>query len=289
MAITVYEKFGSPDGRFVNPVDGAGSAFTYTYVVLGTNNVTTATSAAATAAPLVYLANDGQLLVRQEFIPKVTGPDSWDIDIRYGTEDDRKSHEVPEAGFWRFSFDTTGGSHKVTQSLETIHRVEADPADPAPDLKQAIGWNGTKVQGVEIVVPKLEFNITAYYEPASITSDYMKNLARKTGRTNDGVWLGFAEGEVLYMGSTGDGDVPLASGARVKPIPIVHKYAASENVTALAVGDMTVPTKKGFEYLWVRYKQIESADAKNLIPKPVHAYVERVYEKVDFAALFGFG
>jgi len=229
------------------------------------------------------------LLVRQEFIPKVTGPDSWDIDIRYGTEDDRKSHEVPEAGFWRFSFDTTGGSHKVTQSLETIHRVEADPADPAPDLKQAIGWNGTKVQGVEIVVPKLEFNITAYYEPASITSDYMKNLARKTGRTNAAVWLGFAEGEVLYMGSTGDGDVPLASGARVKPIPIVHKYAASENVTALAVGDMTVPTKKGFEYLWVRYKQIESADAKNLIPKPVHAYVERVYEKVDFAALFGFG
>ena len=289
MAITVYEKFGSPDGRFVNPVDGAGSAFTYTYVVLGTNNVTTATSVAATAAPLVYLANDGQLLVRQEFIPKVTGPDSWDIDIRYGTEDDRKSHEVPEAGFWRFSFDTTGGSHKVTQSLETIHRVEADPADPAPDLKQAIGWNGTKVQGVEIVVPKLEFNITAYYEPASITSDYMKNLARKTGRTNAAVWLGFAEGEVLYMGSTGDGDVPLASGARVKPIPIVHKYAASENVTALAVGDMTVPTKKGFEYLWVRYKQIESADAKNLIPKPVHAYVERVYEKVDFAALFGFG
>jgi len=24
MAITVYEKFGSPDGRFVNPVDSAG-------------------------------------------------------------------------------------------------------------------------------------------------------------------------------------------------------------------------------------------------------------------------
>ena len=120
---------------------------------------------------------------------------------------------MPEAGFWRFSFDTTGGSHKITQSLETIHRVEADPADPAPDLKQAIGWDGKKVNGVEIVVPKLEFDITAYYAPASITSDYMKNLARKTGRTNDGAWLGFDEGEILYMGSTGDGDVPLASGA----------------------------------------------------------------------------
>ncbi|MCA9179589.1 MAG: hypothetical protein KDB14_34270 [Planctomycetales bacterium] len=287
MAITVYEKFGSPDGRFVNPVDGAGSAFTYTYVVLGTNNVTLATSAVATAAPLVYLANDGQLLVRQEFIPKVTGPNSWDIDVRYGTEDDRKSHEIPEAGFWRFSFDTTGGTHKVTQSLETIHRVEADPADPAPDLKQAIGWDGKKVNGVEIVVPKLEFSITAYYDPASVTTAYMKTLARNTGRTNSAAWLGFDPGEVLYMGSTGDGDVPLVSGARVKPIPLVHKFAASENVINLAVGDMTVPSKNGFDYLWVRYKQIESADATNIVPKPVHAYVERVYEKVDFAALLG--
>lgn len=289
MPITVYEKHGSPDGRFVNPVDTAGSSFTYTYVVMGTSNVTTASSVVATASPLVYLANDGQLLVRQEIIPKVTGPESWEIGVRYGTEDDRKSHEPPEAGFWRFSFDTTGGTHKITQSLETLHRVEADPADPAPDLKRAIGWDGKRVNGVEIVVPKLEFDITAYYEPASITSDYMKNLARKTGRTNDAEWLGFAEGEVLYMGSTGDGDVPLVGGPRVKPIPIVHKYAASENVTALEVGDMTVPSKKGFEYLWVRYKQIESDDAKNLIPKPVHAYVERTYEKTDFATLFGFG
>ena len=215
MPITVYEKHGSPDGRFVNPVDGAGSSFTYTYVVMGTDNVTTATGAVAAAAPLVYLADDSQVLVRQEFIPKVTGPSSWEIGVRYGTEDDRKSHEVPEAGFWRFSFDTTGGTHKITQSLETIHRVEADPADPAPDLKQAIGWDGKRVNGVDVVVPKLEFDITAYYAPATITAGYMKDLARKTGRTNDGAWLGFDEGEILYMGSTGDGDVPLASGPRV--------------------------------------------------------------------------
>ena len=70
----------------------------------------------------------------------------------------------------------------------------------------------------------------------------MKDLARKTGRTNAAAWLGFAEGEVLYMGSTGDGDVPLTCGARVKPIPIVHKFAASENIENLLIGDMTVPS-----------------------------------------------
>lgn len=44
--------------------------------------------------------------------------------MRYGTEDDRKSHEIPEAGFWRFSFDTTGGTHKVTQSLDVSGRLK---------------------------------------------------------------------------------------------------------------------------------------------------------------------
>jgi hypothetical protein len=287
MPIKVYEKHGSPDGRFVNPVDEAGSTFTYMYVVMGTSNVTTATSAVAGTAPMSYLANDGQTLVRQEFTPKVTGPDCFEVAVRYGTEDSRKSREVPEAEDWQFSFDTTGGSHKITQSLETLERTEADTADPAPDLSNAIGWDGKQVQGVEIVVPKLEFSITAYYAPASVNTSFMKTLARNTGRTNENAWLGFAAGEVLYMGSTGDGDVPLVSGARSKPIPIVHNFAASENVTNLTVGAMTVASKNGFDYLWVRYKQVDSADGTNIIPNPAHAYVERVYEKTDFATLLG--
>lgn len=289
MPLTVYEKAGSPDGRFINAVEGAGSSFTYTYVVLGTDNVTIATNAVAAAAPLVYLANDGQTLVRQEFTPRGTSRDSWEVDVRYGTEDDRRSQEPPEAGAWRFSFDTTGAVHKVTQSRQTIHQLSADPGDPAPDLKQAIGWDGKKVNGVEIVVPKLEFDITAYYPPASVTTAFMRQLARNTGRTNAAAWLGFEAGELLYLGSTGDGDVPLASGTRVKPLPLVHKFAASENVTNLVVGPITVPAKKGFEYLWVRYKQIESPDATNIVPRPTHVYVERVYETAVFASLFGFG
>lgn len=284
---TVYEKYGSPEGRFVNPVDGAGSSFTYTYVVLGETNVTLATSAVAAVAPTGYLANDGQWLIRQEFIPKPTGPDSWDIDVRYGTEDDRKSQEVPEAGFWKFSFDTTGGSHKITQSLETISSVNAYGNDPAPDLQGAIGWDGKKVNGVEIVVPKLEFSITAHYAPGAVTTTYMKTLAQNTGRTNSGTWLGFAAGEVLYLGTTGDGDVPLVSGARFKPIPLTHKFTASQNRTNIAIGAMTVASKKGFEYLWVRYKQGESADGANVVPVPTHAYVERVYEAANFATLLG--
>ena len=67
----------------------------------------------------------------------------------------------------------------------------------------------------------------------------------------------------------------------------MHTFAASENVTDLAVGAMTVSSKSGFDYLWVRYKQVDSPDGTNIIPNPAHAYVERVYEKTDFATLLG--
>ena len=39
--------------------------------------------------------------------------------------------------------------------------------------------------------------------------------------------------------------------------------------------------------LWVRYDKIE--DAGFVFPIPVHAYVEKVYERFAFAQLFGFG
>ena len=49
MAIRVYEKHGSPDARFVNPVAGNSSTFAFTYVVLGTSTATAAVHAVSRA------------------------------------------------------------------------------------------------------------------------------------------------------------------------------------------------------------------------------------------------
>lgn len=286
---TPYLKHGTPAGEFVNPVEGNGSRFTYTYVCHSYTNVSDATADTAAVAPVSYLSPTGETLVRQKYTPRIMGYDVIEVDVEYLPEDHRKTREPQEAGDYRINFDTTGGSAKITQSLETTDTDTADAADPAPDLDQAIGWDGKKVNGVEIVVPKLEFTVTAYYAPAVVTAAFMKSLARATGKTNNGVWLGFAAGELLFLGATGDVPLALVSAeARTKPVAVQLKLAASENITGLAVGAMSV-NKKGFEYLWVRYKQVESGDGKNLIPNPRHAYVERVYDETDFAALFGFG
>ena len=44
-------------------------------------------------------------------------------------------------------------------------------------------------------------------------------------------------------------------------------------------------SKKGWEYMWVRYADSEDAAAKAIVKKPVAVYIERVYEEGNFAAL----
>lgn len=284
--VTVYEKSGSPRAKFVNPVENNGSSIEFLYVVLGTQSEITAANGALLIAPLAYLVND-EWLVRQEVTPTPTGPDSWDVSVRFGPEDERRSQEKPEPGTWHFSFDTTGGTHKITQSLENLWRGERSAQNPAPDLLGAIGYDGKKVQGVEIVVPKLEFSITAYYRPQAVTTAFMADVARATSKVNEHPWLGFAAGEILFLGGTGQGDIPLVNGQRVKPIGVTFKFAASENRQNFKVGEITVPSKKGWEYLWVKYEKVE--DAGFVFPIPVHAYVEKIYEEISFRQLFGFG
>jgi hypothetical protein len=56
-------------------------------------------------------------------------------------------------------------------------------------------------------------------------------------------------------------------------------------VTGLAVGPITGIAKKGWEYLWVRYADVEDTGAKMLVKRPIAAYVEQVYEYANFAGL----
>ena len=49
--------------------------------------------------------------------------------------------------------------------------------------------------------------------------------------------------------------------------------------------DITGIDKKGWEYLWVRYADVEDDAAKVLVKRPIGAYVEQVYDYASFLAL----
>lgn len=192
----------------------------------------------------------------------------WEATVRYGKK------ESKDTGQSSFSFDTGGVTSHITQSLSTISCYAA--SGTAPDFKGAIGVTSDSVEGTDITVPVYNFTETHYLPVATVTGAYKAALFQLTGKVNNASFKGFAAGEVLFLGASG-------SQRGVEDWEITYRFAASPNVTGLAVGPITGINKKGWEYLWVRYADAE--DQHVLVKQPISAYVEQVYQLANFASL----
>ncbi|MBL8747065.1 MAG: hypothetical protein JNK58_12015, partial [Phycisphaerae bacterium] len=102
-----------------------------------------------------------------------------------------------------------------------------------------------------------------------------------TGKVNSDPFREFQAGEVLFLGASGSKRE--ASGG--EDWEITFRFAASPNRTGIVVGPITGISKKGWEYLWVRYEDAEDAAAQAIVKRPVGAYVERVYSEGAFSGL----
>ncbi len=261
MAVTVHEKWESrPTTTGENP------SVDLIYAVRGTDSDLEAKAALAAASPVLY---DG--LVRQSRHIERVAEEVWEGTVRYGRK------EPPETGDSSYQFDTGGGTQHITQSLTTKGRYPA-PGFAAPGFGGAIGVTHEDVEGVDITVPVYSFSETHYVDMEHVTDAYKMALFALTGKVNSGAFRNFAAGEVLFLG---------ASGAKrgEDNWEIGFRFAASPNVTDLRIGHITIAAKRGWEYLWVRYTDVEDVGAKMLVKQPVAAYVEQVYEECDFAGL----
>jgi len=182
----------------------------------------------------------------------------------------------PSTGESSFSFDTGGGTQHITQSRSTISKTAA--SGTAPDFMGAINVSKDSVNGVDITVPVYNFSETHYVDDNDVDQSYKIALFNLTGKMNNAAFRGFASGEVLFLGASGS---MRGSG----DWEITFKFAASPNMTSIPVGSITVPSKLGWDYLWVRYKDEVDATAKAAVQVPAAAYVERVYDFGDFSAL----
>ena len=269
MSIAVTERMTSRELS----VSGDKRTLKRHFIVDGTHDETDAETALLNAIEAIYNG-----LVRDSYSIDPVNPDTvtetglWEASATYKSP----TYAEPETGDSSFSFDTGGGSQHITQSLSTIGRYAA--SGTAPDFKGAINVTETSVDGVDIITPVYKFSETHYLADAAVTSGYKGTLFNLTGKVNSGSFKGFAGGEVLFEG---------ASGAKrgEDQWEITFKFAASPNRTNISIGEITVPAKKGWEYLWVQYADDEDTAAKALVKKPVAAYVEKVYEEASFAGL----
>ena len=104
---------------------------------------------------------------------------------------------------------------------------------------------------------------------------------------NNATFRGLAAGECLFLGASGTlhGTEFTDGTSGGGDWEITYRFAASPNKTGITIGSISGIAKKGWEYLWVRYADVEDMNAMAMVKRPVAAYVEQVYESADFSSL----
>lgn len=215
------------------------------------------------------------------------GDETWEVTLRYGTSGEGA---VIAEDQQLLSFSTAGGIQRIQHSLATVNSYVPVGATEQ-DFGGAIGVNAdNSVEGVDVPVPIFTFAIRKRVSSATIAAssgDYIGDLYRATGKMNDAIWsvtasdvtLSFAAGEVRFDGV--DAPERDSDGTWL----LTFHFSASPNVADLAIGDITVEAKAGWDYLWIYYRPALSGDSKAILPTPVQANVERVLYTADFSTL----
>lgn len=241
---------------------GSNAGRELVFDVIGTESETEVQTLLAGAAPASYL---GLAIDSVEAEP--LGGGVWKGYARYTRIADDSE----------YTFDTSGGTTKITQSLATVNGY-APTGLTAPDFQGAIGVSSDRVEGCDVIVPVFTFSETHTFDDSFILAGYRVILFNLTGRTNAASFKGLAAGECLFLG---------ASGAKRADTrwAITFRFSGSPNLTGQTIGDITGIDKKGWEYLWVRYHETADSAAHALVSRPAAVYVERVYLSGDFSTL----
>jgi hypothetical protein len=239
-----------------------------------------------------YPGAGDQRLQAESYSLEYLGGDAWHVTVDYvkegGADDENQQNPLRRSR----SFDTGGGTQHITQAIGTPQ--ERRYGSGAPDQSGAIGVDGNSVQGVDIVVPALQWTESYDVPSVYVTTNYIKSLAKITGTVNNAAFRGFPADEVLFVGASGSqdwdserGDGPWNLSFKFIQSPNAGPSTSGQNpadtVPALTIGSITGIVKKGHEYLWVRYE--DEVQSQVLIKKPKAVYVNPVYRRENFAGL----
>lgn len=216
--------------------------------------------------------------------------------VRYGSLATEGSQEQPgAAGDETFSFDTTGGTAHINQSLETVGHFgnggAFTPADADGVFGGAINVDGDgTVRGLDVPTPKFKFTVRTIVASGSMTVSYIRTIYELTGSTNDaavaisvfGTDIDFAEQEVLFLGGRG-------SKSTSGDWNVDFDFEAMEPFGPEDVGPITAVAAKGTQYRWAymvqKTREATTGGEKVLATVPKFIMVERVFPLKDFTDL----
>ncbi len=180
---------------------------------------------------------------------------------------------TPSVGNSEFTFDTTGGSWLLTQSLET-----KESSSDAPDFKQGINVGPDGAEGVLLPLPgSMAFEEKHYFATSFVTPAYKQTLMRLSRSVNSSTFKGLAAGEVYFRGVRG-------SLRDLNTWELTYFFLAEPNKSGIVTAPgITLNAADGFDYIWSAYRKENDSDGNRIVP--FASYVEKVFERENLAAL----
>lgn len=255
-------------GREGSDVTGPGDSAEISYLCKGSTDPLECR--AALFAQTFYNVNSYDGLILKSVNRTRLSNTAWNFTLGYGN--------VPEVSGYTISIDTTGAT--VVQQEAFFNNQYPASGKSMSDNGTSINVQGDDVQGIDRVIGALKINVNAKIAQTWVSSPiaYAKTIASLTGYVNNAPYLGFATGELLFLGASGD---IIANGDPA----LTFTFAASQNLTGLALGNISGIAKGGHEYLWVEYQTESGGTGEGKKQIAVGANVATIYEPADFTIL----
>lgn len=269
-------------------IDRASIPWIITATAAGENTFN-ARSALAAVSPISVGGN----LVRRdiELVGKndpAQFPGIWEATVQYAPIE--RGGPVREAGnpdAIEWSGSIGGGTRKIKKAfaeLQTQWRPGVPTPTPfaLPDFKGSINVSAKgEVEGTDIPSSNCTFNMSMKVKFADFTMDYLNILAKLADNTvNDGFFLGFAPGELQFLGA----DFHQIDQSFFR---FTYKFHASPNRTNYDIDEFHGLNIGGHDYVWFAFRD-EEQDAKIVSPMPYAVVIDRVTTPADYTQL-GFG
>jgi hypothetical protein len=250
---------------------GTDKALTRKYKVTGTYDEAEVLEAINETAPL-KLANLP--------LQGISIREDDDLDLTYWAEANygQSSRDEPEEDSVEYQFSFQAQSVQIYQSLETIgsYAVSGTAENHFGSINVVTEGGRQRVEGHHLIPPPVTFKLAYYPANAVITAAYQSVVENLVGKVNSAPFKGRPAGSLLLAACQG--------GARNNAgWSVDFGFAYLPNLTDIPVGGITVAAKDGMDLLWVEYET--KPGTKQMIQKPRHAYVERVFYRDDFNKL----
>jgi hypothetical protein len=245
------------------------------YYLYGTNDEVFAQNVARINIPTVIATATGNLYRDPVFDYAWKGPYCL-----ITAEFKRPEKVPPQTGSFRWDCDTTGATVTVKAGKSHVATFPAPGGDGKP-FGTLIGATKDGVEGTEIVIPAMKFNVAFRHPEGVINLSKVFSLGDLAGSSNSDTFFTRPAGSFLFIGFT-------CSDGSDSEAEVNYQFAYSKNIVNEVVGGIAGVTKDGWDYAWIEFVD-DVFNGTIPVKKPVRVHVDRVYDRIAFATTFGFG